>query len=87
MVSIVKRHSLRYPLEIMMSISHLFSVALYYSTCYVEFHHRGISYSRPEVLYYWVYYTGLNAPWVVVPAGKPLSPSVSSAPPTPPLPL
>lgn len=28
---------------------------------------HGISYSRPEVLYYWVYYAGMNAPWAVIP--------------------
>ena len=25
-------------------------------------------YSRPEFLYYWVYYVGFNLPWVIAPA-------------------
>ena len=28
----------------------------------------GISYSRPEPLYFWGYYIGFNAPWVFIPA-------------------
>lgn len=27
----------------------------------------GQVFSRPEFLYYWVYYAGFNAPWAVVP--------------------
>jgi hypothetical protein len=29
-----------------------------------------MSHSRPEFRYYWVYYAGFNAPWVVVPIGR-----------------
>jgi cholestenol delta-isomerase len=45
-------------------------VALYYGTCGFAEHMRGLSYSRPEVVYYWGYYVGMNAPWVVVPCGE-----------------
>ena len=38
-------------------------MALYYLTNWAE----GVSYSRPEALYYWVYYVGLNLPWAIVP--------------------
>jgi hypothetical protein len=41
---------------------------LYYGTCGFTEHMRGVSYSRPEGLYYWGYYVGMNAPWVVVPS-------------------
>ncbi|ROT35929.1 hypothetical protein SODALDRAFT_328313 [Sodiomyces alkalinus F11] len=30
---------------------------------------HGTVHSRPEFLYFWVYYVGFNAPWVVVPMG------------------
>jgi hypothetical protein len=33
----------------------------------MQFH--GTSYSRPEFLYFWVYYVGFNAPWAIVPLG------------------
>lgn len=58
-----------------MCVGHLYGVALYYGTCFFEYHYKGISHSRPEFLYYWVYYLGLNAAWVVVPAGEYLTSS------------
>ncbi|KUI60758.1 3-beta-hydroxysteroid-Delta(8),Delta(7)-isomerase [Cytospora mali] len=67
-VSIARNGSLRHPLQIIVSVAHLYGVALYYSTCYINERYRGLVYSRPEPLYYWVYYFGFNAPWVVVPA-------------------
>lgn len=69
-VSISRGGGLRYPLQIIVSMAHLYGVALYYSTCYVNEKYRGLVYSRPEFLYFWVYYVGFNAPWVIVPAGK-----------------
>lgn len=68
-VSIARGGGLRYPLQIIVCIAHLYGVALYYSTCYVNEKYKGLVYSRPEFLYFWVYYAGFNAPWVVVPAG------------------
>jgi len=67
-VSIVRGGSSRCALQIAVSLAHVYGAALYYSTCYVEYAHRRVSYSRPEFLYFWVYYVALNAPWVVVPA-------------------
>lgn len=48
-------------------MGHLYGVALYYSTSLAERTLVGTMHSRPEVLYFWVYYVGFNAPWVVVP--------------------
>jgi cholestenol delta-isomerase len=28
----------------------------------------GVSHSRPEPLYFWGYFVGMNAPWIIVPA-------------------
>jgi len=66
-VSIARDSHLQHPLQIIVSVAHLYGVALYYATCYVEHLYHGVSYSRPEVLYFWVYYVGFNAPWVAVP--------------------
>lgn len=60
---------IRHVLQIGVSIGHLYGVALYFGTCYFQEKYKGISYSRPEFLYYWVYYFGLNAAWAVVPSG------------------
>jgi cholestenol delta-isomerase len=64
----------RHLLQAVVCVGHLYGVALYYGTCGFAEHMRGISYSRPEVMYYWVYYAGMNAPWAVVPGCE--SPSV-----------
>ena len=73
-VSIARGSNLRYPFQVIVSVAHLYGVALYYSTCYIDHLYRGVSYSRPEALYFWGYYVGFNAPWVIVPAGEqPLS--------------
>ncbi|KAK1842516.1 ebp domain-containing protein [Colletotrichum chrysophilum] len=66
-VAIAKRSTLRYPLTIIMCVGHLYGVVLYYSTSLTEYFLHGVSHSRPEFLYFWVYYIGFNGPWVVVP--------------------
>ncbi|KAH8782701.1 Emopamil binding protein-domain-containing protein [Diaporthe sp. PMI_573] len=68
-VSVSRGGSLRYILQVIVSMAHLYGVALYYSTCYVNERYKGLVYSRPEFLYFWVYYVGFNAPWVIAPAG------------------
>ncbi|KAK8027607.1 ebp domain-containing protein [Apiospora marii] len=66
--SIVLDSHLRHPLQIIMCMAHLYGVALYYSTSLVETHFTGLAHSRPEFLYFWVYYVGFNLPWAIVPA-------------------
>lgn len=58
----------RHPLQMLACLAHLYGVALYYGTVFVEVALHGISYYRPEFLYVWVYFIGMNAPWVFVPA-------------------
>ncbi|ODA82594.1 hypothetical protein RJ55_01101 [Drechmeria coniospora] len=48
--------------------AHLYGVALYYATSWTDYRFHGTEHSRPEFLYYWVYYIGFNLPWVIVPA-------------------
>ncbi|KAK5664255.1 hypothetical protein OQA88_473 [Cercophora sp. LCS_1] len=67
---IQRNNGIRHVLQIAVSIGHLYGVALYFGTCYFQEKYKGISYSRPEFLYYWVYYVGLNAAWAVVPSCK-----------------
>ncbi|KAG9251517.1 Emopamil-binding protein [Emericellopsis atlantica] len=63
LLAIIKKHDLRHPLQIIVCTAHLYGVALYYATSEMDV----TSYSRPEALYYWVYYVGFNAPWATVP--------------------
>ncbi|KAK7425011.1 hypothetical protein QQZ08_008407 [Neonectria magnoliae] len=65
---IVTNSRSRHAAQLVVCIAHLYGVALYYLTNWVEGQMYGVVYSRPEVLYYWVYYVGFNMPWVVVPA-------------------
>ncbi|OAR02486.1 hypothetical protein LLEC1_05296 [Akanthomyces lecanii] len=59
----------RHFLQVLICMAHLYGVLLYYSTNWVDYRFSGVSYSRPEFLYYWVYYVGFNAPWFFVPLG------------------
>ncbi len=54
----------------LVSAGQLYGVLLYYTTNYMEYAHSGISYSRPEFMYYWGYYIGINAFWVFIPGCK-----------------
>ncbi|KAL8329289.1 hypothetical protein RB597_004836 [Gaeumannomyces tritici] len=54
---------------LLLSMAHIYGVALYYGTSTVDLASKGIAHSRPEFLYFWVYYVGMNLPWAVVPAG------------------
>ncbi|KAL1888725.1 hypothetical protein Sste5346_009350 [Sporothrix stenoceras] len=58
---------LRHILQLVVSTLHLFGVLLYYGTLLFEESIHGTSHCRPEFLYRWVYFAGMNAPWVVVP--------------------
>ncbi|KAI1335109.1 EBP-domain-containing protein [Xylariaceae sp. FL0016] len=67
-VSIMNNSALRHPLRVIICMAHLYGVALYYSTSLCELYFTGRSHSRPEVLYFWVYYIGFNLPWAIVPS-------------------
>jgi cholestenol delta-isomerase len=64
---ILRKSHHRHFYQIVVCIAHLYGVALYYATNWAEARFSGASYSRPEFLYYWVYYVGFNLPWAVVP--------------------
>ena len=53
----------KYPLMVVLSVCQIYGDVLYYGTCYLE----GFVHSRPEMLYFWVYFVLLNALWIVIP--------------------
>ncbi|KAF7542583.1 hypothetical protein G7Z17_g11455 [Cylindrodendrum hubeiense] len=57
----------RHVTQLIVCVAHLYGVALYYLTNWMEGQMYGVAYSRPEFLYYWVYYIGFNMPWAIVP--------------------
>ncbi|KAI1268325.1 Emopamil binding protein-domain-containing protein [Xylariaceae sp. FL1019] len=67
-IAIAKGSPSRHALRIIACMAHLYGVALYYATSQCESYFTGRSHSRPEVVYFWVYYVGFNLPWVIVPA-------------------
>ncbi|KAI0024841.1 Emopamil binding protein-domain-containing protein [Xylariomycetidae sp. FL0641] len=67
-ISIIRGSALQHPLRIIACMAHLYGVALYYSTSLCESYFTSHSHSRPEFLYFWVYYVGFNLPWAIIPA-------------------
>jgi cholestenol Delta-isomerase len=64
------RHPLRHPLQAVVSVAHVYGSLLYYATSTFAHFYGGISYSRPEALYFWGYYVFANLPWIVIPLCK-----------------
>lgn len=51
-------------------MAHLYGDVLYYATSLFDHYYNGLSYSRPEGYYFWVYYFFMNFLWIVVPFRK-----------------
>ncbi|KAJ3572387.1 hypothetical protein NP233_g3121 [Leucocoprinus birnbaumii] len=58
-----KRFPSRHIWSALMCFAHIYGNALYYSTTII----RGCPDSRPEFLYFWVYFIGLNGLWLITP--------------------
>ncbi|KXN90180.1 3-beta-hydroxysteroid-Delta(8),Delta(7)-isomerase, partial [Leucoagaricus sp. SymC.cos] len=50
----------------LMCFAHIYGNALYYGTTFIQ----GCPDSRPEFLYFWVYFIGLNGIWLITPIGE-----------------
>jgi cholestenol delta-isomerase len=64
---IATEHKLRYPLQLIVSLGQLYGDVLYYATSIFDLYIVGVSYSRPEAYYFWFYFVGMNAPWIIIP--------------------
>ena len=67
---VASRSSYRYQCQALVSTLHIYSDVLYYATSTQDYHHKDISHCRPEPYYFYVYYAGMNAIWIVVPLGR-----------------
>ena len=65
-----RQHPLRYSLGLVVSAGHVYSDLLYFMTATYAERKHGIAYSRPELVYFWIYYVFMNALWIVVPLCK-----------------
>jgi cholestenol Delta-isomerase len=63
-------HPLRHPLQIIVSVGQIYGLILYYATSMFDHYYKGVAYSRPEFLYFWVYYFFMNFIWMVFPGSK-----------------
>ncbi|KAL7276262.1 hypothetical protein RUND412_000769 [Rhizina undulata] len=62
-LSVAYTHASRHVLQLLVSGAHVYGCLLYFLTARIE----GDRFCRPEGIYYWGYYVGANAPWIVVP--------------------
>ncbi|KKA24158.1 hypothetical protein T310_1810 [Rasamsonia emersonii CBS 393.64] len=65
---IAAQHPLRHALQVIICVAHLYGDALYYATSLFNHYVNGVSYCRPEALYFWGYFFFMNFIWIVVPA-------------------
>lgn len=65
---IVKGSPWRHAVQLVVSGGQFYGDALYFLTNFMDEWYKGISYSRPEPLYYWGYFVGMNIIWIVIPA-------------------
>ncbi|KAH7015974.1 putative EBP domain protein [Macrophomina phaseolina] len=65
--SIMSDSPFRFPFQALVATGHLYSCTLYFVMAFIDMT-RGVIHSRPEKLYFWVYFVAMNAPWIVVPA-------------------
>ncbi|KAF8541250.1 EBP domain-containing protein [Trichophaea hybrida] len=63
---IFTRHPSRHVCIALVSLGQMYGNVLYYGTAIME----GLETCRWEKMYLWVYFVGLNAVWLVVPAGE-----------------
>lgn len=64
---VVLRSPWRFPLQTLVSFGQFYGDVLYYATCAFDHLVMGISYSRPELFYFWFYFFFMNFIWIVVP--------------------
>ncbi|KAG2484007.1 hypothetical protein HYH03_017174 [Edaphochlamys debaryana] len=62
-LGILYRTSWRFTAMALVSLGQLYGDVLYYLTCI----HEGLAHTRTEPLYFWAYFIGANAIWIVVP--------------------
>jgi len=53
-------HPLRYPLQAVVSLAHIYGDTLYYATSLYYHHYKDVSYCRPEAYYFWFYFVFMN---------------------------
>ncbi|RMZ78418.1 hypothetical protein DV738_g3931, partial [Chaetothyriales sp. CBS 135597] len=66
--AIVTSHSMRHPLQMIVSVAHIYGCVLYFATATADLLLKDTSHTRPEFLYMWIYYFGMNAVFILIPS-------------------
>jgi len=66
--AIVEEKWPRFALQMCVSLAHMYGDMIYYGTSLLDLQMNGVNHSRPESLYFWGDFVGMNAPWIIVPA-------------------
>ncbi|KAH6702064.1 Emopamil binding protein-domain-containing protein [Leptodontidium sp. MPI-SDFR-AT-0119] len=64
---ITSSNPLRHPLQIIVCVGQMYGLVLYYATAMFDHYYNAAAYSRPEFLYFWVYFFAVNFIWMVIP--------------------
>ena len=63
-------HPLRHSLQTIVSLAHIYGCVLYFATATVDSYSKDTSHGRPELIYFWIYYFGMNFVFIVIPGSK-----------------
>ncbi|RMZ76379.1 hypothetical protein DV737_g4849, partial [Chaetothyriales sp. CBS 132003] len=69
--AVASSHPLRHSLQTIVSMAHIYGCALYFATATLDLVLKGTSHSRPEFVYFWVYYFGMNFVFIAIPSATP----------------
>jgi len=64
----VARNPRRQFLQVVVSVTHLYGVVIYYFSSFADMVLKAQYHCRPEPRYVWGYFIGGNIPWLIVPA-------------------
>ncbi|KAI9738110.1 MAG: hypothetical protein M1818_005538 [Claussenomyces sp. TS43310] len=64
---ITTSHPLRHSLQIIVCVGQMYGLILYYATSMFDHYYKGVAYSRPEFVYFWIYYFFINFIWAIIP--------------------
>ena len=57
----------RHPVQSLVSVGQIYGDVLYYATNTFDIVFSGVTYSRPEFVYFWFYYVIINSFWITIP--------------------
>ncbi|KAG9247781.1 EBP domain-containing protein [Calycina marina] len=64
---IITSSSYRHPIQALVSTGHYYGNLIYFGTSLLEDYASGKKYYRPEGMYFWGYFVGMNSIWLVIP--------------------